>query len=291
MLHLPPILQGNIMNYQDKSLSALKLGQKTEYKSQYDASLLQPVPRRLNREGLGIVEDQPFNQGADVWTCYELSWLNPNGLPQVAIADVAIDFKSENLIESKSFKLYLNSFNQTKFASIKEVEETIAKDLNQCASSQVSVKIHKLADYTNQPIMNFAGDCIDEQEIQIDSYAFSNQYLENVAEGEIVEETLVSHLLKSNCLITSQPDWGSVQIHYIGKQLNREKLLRYLVSFREHNEFHEQCVERIFTDLMQFAKPEKLTVYARYTRRGGLDINPFRSNFESVPANLRMARQ
>ena len=279
------------MNYQDKSLSALKLGQKTEYKSQYDASLLQPVPRRLNREGLGIVEDQPFNQGADVWTCYELSWLNPNGLPQVAIADVAIDFKSENLIESKSFKLYLNSFNQTKFASIKEVEETIAKDLNQCASGRVSVKIHKLANYTNQPIMNFAGDCIDEQEIQIDSYAFSNQYLENVAEGEIVEETLVSHLLKSNCLITSQPDWGSVQIHYIGKQLNREKLLRYLVSFREHNEFHEQCVERIFTDLMQFAKPEKLTVYARYTRRGGLDINPFRSNFESVPANLRMARQ
>ena len=279
------------MNYQDKSLSALKLGQKTEYKSQYDASLLQPVPRRLNREGLGIVEDQPFNQGADVWTCYELSWLNPNGLPQVAIADVAIDFKSENLIESKSFKLYLNSFNQTKFASIKEVEETIAKDLNQCASGRVSVKIHKLADYTNQPIMNFAGDCIDEQEIQIDSYAFSNQYLENVAEGDIVEETLVSHLLKSNCLITSQPDWGSVQIHYVGKQLNREKLLRYLVSFREHNEFHEQCVERIFTDLMQFAKPEKLTVYARYTRRGGLDINPFRSNFESVPANLRMARQ
>ncbi|EIG26164.1 NADPH-dependent 7-cyano-7-deazaguanine reductase QueF [Haemophilus paraphrohaemolyticus] len=279
------------MNYQDKSLSALKLGQKTEYKSQYDASLLQPVPRRLNREGLGIVEDQPFNQGADVWTCYELSWLNLNGLPQVAIADVAIDFKSENLIESKSFKLYLNSFNQTKFASIEEVEETIAKDLNQCASGRVSVKIHKLADYTNQPIMNFAGDCIDEQEIQIDNYAFSNQYLENVAEGEIVEETLVSHLLKSNCLITSQPDWGSVQIHYVGKQLNREKLLRYLVSFREHNEFHEQCVERIFTDLMQFAKPEKLTVYARYTRRGGLDINPFRSNFESVPANLRMARQ
>ena len=291
MLHFPPILRGNIMNYQDKSLSALKLGQKTEYKSQYDASLLQPVPRRLNREGLGIVEDQPFNQGADVWTCYELSWLNPNGLPQVAIADVAIDFKSENLIESKSFKLYLNSFNQTKFASIEEVEQTLTKDLSQCASGQVSVKIHKLADYTNQPIMNFAGKCIDEQEIQINSYAFSNQYLENVAEDEIVEETLVSHLLKSNCLITSQPDWGSVQIHYVGKRLNREKLLRYLVSFREHNEFHEQCVERIFTDLMQFAKPEKLTVYARYTRRGGLDINPFRSNFESIPVNLRMARQ
>ena len=279
------------MNYQDKSLSALKLGQNTEYKSQYDASLLQPVPRRLNREGLGIVEQQPFNQGADVWTCYELSWLNSNGLPQVAIADVEIDFKSENLIESKSFKLYLNSFNQTKFASIEEVEQTITRDLSQCASGQVSVKIHKLADYTNQLIVNFAGECIDEQEIQIESYTFSNQYLENIAEDEIVEETLVSHLLKSNCLITSQPDWGSVQIHYVGKRLNREKLLRYLVSFREHNEFHEQCVERIFTDLMQFSKPEKLTVYARYTRRGGLDINPFRSNFESVPVNLRMARQ
>ena len=279
------------MNYQDKSLSALKLGQNTEYKSQYDASLLQAVPRRLNREGLGIVEQQPFNQGADVWTCYELSWLNSNGLPQVAIADVEIDFKSENLIESKSFKLYLNSFNQTKFASIEEVEQTLTRDLSQCASGQVSVRIHKLADYTNQPIVNFSGECIDEQEIQIESYTFSNQHLENVAEDEIVEETLVSHLLKSNCLITSQPDWGSVQIHYVGKRLNREKLLRYLISFREHNEFHEQCVERIFTDLMQFAKPEKLTVYARYTRRGGLDINPFRSNFESVPVNLRMARQ
>lgn len=279
------------MNYQDKSLSALKLGQKTEYKSQYDASLLQPVPRRLNREGLGIVENQPFTQGADIWTCYELSWLNPNGLPQVAIADVAIDFRSENLIESKSFKLYLNSFNQTKFASITEVEAILTKDLSQCASGQVSVKIYKLADYTNQPIVDFAGECIDEQEIKIDSYEFSNEYLKDAAEGEVVEETLVSHLLKSNCLITSQPDWGSVQIHYVGKKLNREKLLRYLVSFREHNEFHEQCVERIFTDLMQFAEPEKLTVYARYTRRGGLDINPFRSNFESVPKNLRMARQ
>ena len=279
------------MNYQDKTLSALKLGQKTEYKSQYDASLLQPVPRRLNRKGLGIVETQPFNQGADVWTCYELSWLNPNGLPQVAIADIVIDFKSENLIESKSFKLYLNSFNQTKFASIEEVEQTLTRDLSQCASGQVLVKIHKLSCYTNQPIVNFAGESIDEQDIQIDSYEFSNQYLNNVAEDEMVEEALVSHLLKSNCLITSQPDWGSVQIHYVGKRLNREKLLRYLVSFREHNEFHEQCVERIFTDLMRFAKPEKLTVYARYTRRGGLDINPFRSNFENVPENLRMARQ
>lgn len=148
-----------------------------------------------------------------------------------------------------------------------------------------------MSDYTGQAIADFAGECIDEQDIQIDSYEFSTHYLENVATGEQVEETLVSHLLKSNCLITSQPDWGSVQIRYVGKKLDCEKLLRYLVSFREHNEFHEQCVERIFCDLMQFAKPEKLTVYARYTRRGGLDINPFRSNFEDAPQNIRMARQ
>ncbi|QLB44338.1 NADPH-dependent 7-cyano-7-deazaguanine reductase QueF [Mannheimia pernigra] len=279
------------MNYNDSALSALKLGQKTEYKSEYDPTLLQPVPRKLNRDGLGITQSQPFNCGADIWTCYELSWLNQNGLPQVAIADVAIDFKSENLIESKSFKLYLNSFNQTKFNSIEDVEQTLQRDLANCASGQVSVKIDKLSHYTQQPIVDFEGECIDEQDIQIDRYEFSPHYLENSAEGEVVEEILVSHLLKSNCLITSQPDWGSIQIHYQGKKINREKLLRYLISFRTHNEFHEQCVERIFCDLMQFAQPEKLSVYARYTRRGGLDINPFRSNFEGVPANLRMARQ
>lgn len=279
------------MNYNDESLSGLTLGQKTEYKSQYDVSLLQAVPRRLNRDSLGITAQQPFTVGADIWTLYELSWLNANGVPQVAIADVAVDYHSENLIESKSFKLYLNSFNQTRFSSWDEVQQRIQADLTQCASGQIRVKLYKLSDFNQQPIADFVGECIDEQEIQIDDYQFSTAYLQDIAAGEVVEETLVSHLLKSNCLITSQPDWGSVQIHYVGKRLDREKLLRYLVSFREHNEFHEQCVERIFCDLMQFAQPEKLTVYARYTRRGGLDINPFRSNFESLPENKRMARQ
>lgn len=279
------------MNYNDESLSGLTLGQKTEYKSEYDPNLLQAVPRRLNRDSLGITVAQPFTIGADIWTLYELSWLNPQGVPQVAIADVSIDFRSENLIESKSFKLYLNSFNQTRFASLEEVQQRIQADLTKCASGQISVKIYKLSDFTQQSIVDFSGECIDEQDIQIDNYQFSTKALQEIASGELVEERLVSHLLKSNCLITSQPDWGSVQIHYVGKRLDREKLLRYIVSFREHNEFHEQCVERIFCDLMQFAKPEKLTVYARYTRRGGLDINPFRSNFESLPENQRMARQ
>lgn len=279
------------MYYDDKSLSNLKLGQRTEYKNQYDPSLLQAVPRSLNRDSLGITTKQPFTIGADIWTLYELSWLNAKGVPQVAIADVVLDFHSENLIESKSFKLYLNSFNQTRFNSVEEVQQRIQHDLSQCASGQISVKIYKLSALTQQAISDFVGECIDEQDIEIDHYRFSDDYLQHCTSGEIVEETLVSHLLKSNCLITSQPDWGSIQIHYVGKKLDREKLLRYLISFREHNEFHEQCVERIFCDLMQFAKPEKLTVYARYTRRGGLDINPFRSNFEAIPINIRMARQ
>lgn len=278
------------MNY-EKQLKDLKLGQKTEYKAEYDCSLLQPVPRALNRDSLGITEKQPFTQGCDIWTAYEISWLNPKGLPQVAIADVEIDFRSLNLIESKSFKLYLNSFNQTQFASFDEVQRIIQQDLSDCAKGDVKVRLNSLAFYDNQPIARLQGECIDEQAIEIQNYGFNSALLEKCTRENLVEETLVSHLLKSNCLITSQPDWGSVQIHYVGKQIDREKLLRYIVSFRQHNEFHEQCVERIFCDLMQFAQPQKLTVYARYTRRGGLDINPFRSNFESAPTNLRLARQ
>ena len=279
------------MNYDDHSLSGLTLGQKTEYKAKYDRTLLQPVPRRLNRDGLGISVRQPFNQGADIWTAYEISWLNPKGLPQVAIADVEIDFRSENLVESKSFKLYLNSFNQTKFASMAEVQNVMQRDLQDCAQGEVKVRLNFLTFYANQPIHELAGEVIDDQDIEILDYGFNADLLADCTNNVQAEEVLVSHLLKSNCLITGQPDWGSVRIHYIGKQIDREKLLRYIVSFRQHNEFHEQCVERMFCDIMRYAKPEKLTVYARYTRRGGLDINPFRSNFEPVPDNLRLARQ
>lgn len=279
------------MNYQDDSLSALKLGQKTEYKENYDRTLLQPVPRSLNRNGLGITQAQPFSVGADIWTAYEISWLNAKGVPQVAIADVEIDFRSQNLIESKSFKLYLNSFNQSKFNSLAEVQQIIQQDLQDCAKGEVKVRLNFLQNYNQQQITDFAGDCIDNLDIEINDYGFNATLLQHCTSDNQVEEILVSHLLKSNCLITNQPDWGSVQIHYVGKQIDREKLLRYLISFRQHNEFHEQCVERIFCDIMQFAQPQKLTVYARYTRRGGLDINPFRSNFESIPSNVRLARQ
>jgi len=274
-----------------KELAGLTLGQKTEYSNQYDPSLLQPVPRSLNRDDLDLGDTLPF-QGCDIWTLYELSWLNEKGLPQVAIGEVSIPATSANLIESKSFKLYLNSFNQTRFASWDEVERALVKDLSHCAGEEVSVTIRSVVDYTDSVVVTMDGDCIDDQDIEITSYDFDRTLIQDAATGDIVEESLHSHLLKSNCLITNQPDWGSVEIQYKGKQIDREALLRYIVSFREHNEFHEQCVERIFTDIMEFCQPESLTVYARYTRRGGLDINPYRSNVNGQPNhNQRMARQ
>ncbi|PSU28846.1 NADPH-dependent 7-cyano-7-deazaguanine reductase QueF [Photobacterium lutimaris] len=278
--------------YQDaKELAGLTLGQGTEYKDQYDASLLQPVPRSLNRDDLALGETLPFT-GYDIWTLYELSWLNSKGLPQVAIGEVRLPATSPNLIESKSFKLYLNSFNQTKFTSWQEVADILQKDLTQCAGEDVDVTIQPISDFNDQPIANFFGECIDDQDIEITDYEFDSSYLEGAASEENVTEILHSHLLKSNCLITSQPDWGSVRISYTGKKIDREKLLRYLISFRNHNEFHEQCVERIFTDIMKYCKPELLTVYARYTRRGGLDINPYRTNMGKTPSdNFRLARQ
>lgn len=278
--------------YKDaKELAGLTLGQRTEYKDQYDPSLLQSVPRSLNRDDLDLGESLPFT-GYDIWTLYELSWLNSKGLPQVAIGEVRLPATSPNLIESKSFKLYLNSFNQTRFDSWQQIADTLQKDLSACAGAEVDVTIQPLEDFDDQAIVNFSGECIDNQDIEITNYDFDPAYLENAAEGEVVTEELHSHLLKSNCLITSQPDWGSVRISYTGKQLNREKLLRYLISFRNHNEFHEQCVERIFSDLMKYCQPELLTVYARYTRRGGLDINPYRTNMGKTPSNnFRLARQ
>ncbi|CAI1711908.1 NADPH-dependent 7-cyano-7-deazaguanine reductase [Serratia grimesii] len=279
-------------SYQDHhALSALTLGKTTAYRDRYDATLLQAVPRSMNREPLGLYPDNlPFH-GADIWTLYELSWLNDNGLPQVAVGEISLNADSINLIESKSFKLYLNSFNQTPFNDWETVRSTLQRDLSACAQGEVSVSLFRVDQLEGSQIARLDGECIDNQDIRIDNYEFNADYLQNATGTEQVEEQLVSHLLKSNCLITNQPDWGSVQIHYRGAQIDRESLLRYLVSFRHHNEFHEQCVERIFNDLMHYCQPQSLTVYARYTRRGGLDINPWRSNTDFVPSHGRLARQ
>ncbi len=274
-----------------KELSGLTLGQKTDYQEHYSPELLQPVPRSLNRDDLNLGDTLPFT-GFDIWTLYELSWLNNKGLPQVAIGEVRLPADSPNLIESKSFKLYLNSFNQTKFEHWQNVADTLAKDLSACAGKDVDVTILPLSEFNEEKITAMGGTNIDNQDIEITDYSFNPDILIDAADGEIVEETLHSDLLKSNCLITNQPDWGSVRISYCGKKINQEKLLRYIVSFRRHNEFHEQCVERIFIDIMKYCAPERLTVYARYTRRGGLDINPYRTNMGKVPSeNNRLARQ
>ena len=273
------------------ALKGLTLGRATAYQAEYDASLLQGVPRKLNRDAIELSGQLPFH-GTDIWTGYELSWLNAKGKPIVAILEVQLDINSVNLIESKSFKLYLNSFNQTKFDSVEAVQETLSRDLSTCAQGELSVKVIEPKFFNLERIIDLPGSCIDELDIEVNEYAFNPDHLLDSTDADKnVAETLNSNLLKSNCLITSQPDWGSVMIRYQGPKIDREKLLRYLISFRQHNEFHEQCVERIFVDLKKYCQCTKLTVYARYTRRGGLDINPYRSDFENPPESNRLARQ
>ncbi|BDM65338.1 NADPH-dependent 7-cyano-7-deazaguanine reductase [Shewanella sp. NFH-SH190041] len=272
-------------------LSGLTLGKSTGYKAEYDATLLQGVPRSLNRDAIALSGDLPFH-GVDIWTGYELSWLNAKGKPMVAIAEFFLSHDSKNLIESKSFKLYLNSLNQTKFDSIEQLQHILTTDLSQCAQGDIRVSIIEPKQFGHQRVVELPGQCIDELDIEVTDYSFNPHHLDNSIDSkQVVAETLTSNLLKSNCLITSQPDWGSVMIRYQGPKIDREKLLRYLISFRQHNEFHEQCVERIFMDLKRFCQCTKLTVYARYTRRGGLDINPYRSDFEQPPQSQRLARQ
>ncbi|MBE0500758.1 MAG: NADPH-dependent 7-cyano-7-deazaguanine reductase QueF [Desulfuromonadales bacterium] len=267
------------------------LGKATAYRSEYDPSLLAPFPRQLKRDELGLGVNLPFN-GIDIWNAYELSWLAPSGKPVVAMAEFRFPCASPNLIESKSFKLYLNSFNQTRIRSSEALLETLTTDLSQASGAAVHVFLTDLDDPAAWHIGRLPGVCIDDLDLSDVTYALDPQLLANATDKkEIVAEELHSHLLKSNCLVTRQPDWGSVLIRYHGPKIDRAALLRYLISFRQHNEFHEQCVERIFTDLIRFCEPEQLTVYARYTRRGGLDINPFRSNFEETVDNLRLVRQ
>jgi len=269
----------------------LPLGKATVYTSEYDPALLCPIPRRLKRDELGLSAILSFH-GVDLWNAYELSWLTPYGKPVVAMGELRIPCESPNLIESKSIKLYLNSLNQTRFADFEEVRSLLSQDLGGAAGMPVDVRLISSAEFAATAFATMPGECLDDLDISIDRYALHASLLKDAADPQHpVAETLHSHLLKSNCLVTSQPDWGSVLIRYRGGKIDREALLRYLISFRQHNEFHEQCVERIFCDLMRFCQPQQLTVYARYTRRGGLDINPFRSNFEYVVDNLRLARQ
>ena len=278
------------MNTPDQS----PLGKSSAYQSLYAPELLFPIARQQKRDELGLFADagtMPFF-GVDIWNAYELSWLNMRGKPQVAIATITVPADSPNIVESKSFKLYLNSFNQTRLAGPDALLALLRDDLSDGFGAPVHVTLTSPDAFGAIKMGELDGVLLDRLDVEIDGYSPSPELLSADDENGQVEETLVSHLLKSNCLVTGQPDWGTVQIRYVGPQIDQEGLLKYLIGFREHNEFHEQCVERIFMDVLRQCKPTKLAVYARYTRRGGLDINPWRANFSTgKPPNLRGARQ
>ena len=281
-----------------------QLGKASSYVDQYDPSLLFPIPRAGKRAEIGIHGAPPF-LGADMWTAFELSWLNLRGKPQVALAHFTVPCETLNIIESKSFKLYLNSFNNTRLESVDAVKALLRQDLSEAvwrgsvdskglASVPSSIGINLLAAdvFDREPVHELDGLNLDRLDLDCTHFTPAPELLSATPDEAPVSEVLVSNLLKSNCLVTGQPDWGSVQISYTGDQIDQAGLLRYIVSFRNHNEFHEQCVERIFMDIWTRCKPMKLAVYARYTRRGGLDINPFRTSHpQALPRNIRTARQ
>jgi 7-cyano-7-deazaguanine reductase len=280
------------MNHPENS----QLGKISSYIDHYDASLLFPISRAVKRSELGIRGAPPF-MGADMWSAYELSWLNLRGKPQVALAHFVVPCESPNIIESKSLKLYLNSFSNSRFADVEAVRVRLRADLSEAlwrgaSPAAIGVKILLPEQFDREPICALDGLNLDRLDIDCSRYTPAPDLLRVLPDTAPVTEVLVSNLLKSNCLVTGQPDWGSVQISYSGAPIEQESLLQYLVSFRNHNEFHEQCVERIFMDVWRRCQPSKLTVYARYTRRGGIDINPFRTSYaQALPPNIRTARQ
>ena len=274
-----------------------QLGKSSSYVDQYDAALLFPIARRPKRDEIGLTGTLPFF-GADLWTAYELSWLNPRGKPQLALARITVPAESTHIVESKSVKLYLNSFNNSVFADAAAVQTRLREDLSAAVwqggavMSSVGVQLVLPQDFDKEPVHELDGLNLDRLDLECSHYQPAPELLTAQFNEAPVTETLTSQLLKSNCLVTGQPDWGSVRISYTGPQIDQAGLLQYIVSFRNHNEFHEQCVERIFMDIWRACKPSKLEVYARYTRRGGVDINPWRTSHPmAAPVNIRTARQ
>ena len=276
----------------------LSLGKTVQYISTYTPSLLCSLARSDGRALLGIENNTlPFD-GVDIWTAYELSWLDLKGKPVVAYGIFAFPCQSIGLIESKSLKLYLNSFNQTSFSSLDDVKSTLLKDLSSAAQGNVQIDLFPAASFANPErfMGNLPGVCIDGLPVTISQYQVDPELLSldtarTSAPKIAVQESVYSHLLKSNCPVTGQPDWASISIRYQGPKINHESLLKYICSYRQQADFHEQCVERIFCDLLDRCQCEKLTIEARYQRRGGLDINPFRSNCAEQPLAVRLLRQ
>ena len=268
------------------------LGKLSVYGDSYDPSLLFSMPRAEKRAELGLSGTLPFF-GMDVWNAYELSWLNQRGKPQVAIASLLVPAETPNMVESKSVKLYLNSLNQTRIGSQEALVELLQTDLSAAVGAEIHIRLVSSKDFGKQVMGEFDGLLLDRLDIAVDRYEPDPSLLRAATEQSPVEETLVSHLLRSNCPVTNQPDWASIQIRYSGPAIDQESLLKYLIGFRQHQEFHEHCVERVFMDIQRQCQPSKLMVSARYTRRGGIDINPWRANFplSGMPSNARHARQ
>jgi 7-cyano-7-deazaguanine reductase len=270
-------------------MSKIPLGKPTEYPEEYAPQVLFAVSRSETRESLGLGKALPFH-GKDIWNAWELTWLAESGKPIVATAVITVPADSTNFVESKSLKLYLNSFAMSQYAAKGELAGIIARDLTELTESDVVVDIKPATETASHRIVDLPGDCIDDLDVRIDTTGVDANLLKSEG-GNSVEEALHSHLLRSNCPVTNQPDMGSVLIRYRGSKIDRKSLLRYIVSYRQHNDFHEACVERMFIDIKKQCNPKDLTVYARYNRRGGLDINPFRSDFETSAENLRLWRQ
>jgi len=266
----------------------IPLGQETEYRFDYDASLLAPIPRQLGRSELSI-DAQTF-VGVDIWNAYEVSWLNPQGLPQVRVACLVIPCHSPCIVESKSLKLYFNGFNQTVIQNEAELHATIVSDLSACVGADVDVQLMSVASAKSFAIQAPAGFCLDDLDVACNVYDTDANLLTE-GDSDVNSDCVHSHLLRSLCPVTGQPDWATIHIDYQGCSIDRASLLQYIVSFRNHQDFHELCVERIFNDLMSRFAPKTLTVYARYLRRGGIDISPFRSTHELNAANQRGLRQ
>lgn len=293
----------------DNSAANSGLGKETEYVNTYDKSLLYPIARSNARDALNISNAQlPFT-GRDLWTAWEISWLNAKGLPQVAVAEFSLPANTHSIIESKSFKLYLNSFTQTQFNSWDQVKQVLVEDLSAAAQGAVEVELLTLSEacefftmsdgiastpfeFADSP----AGRAIpvvylDSIDAEVSDYQVNSSLLRlDAKQSEPTEQVLFSNLLKTNCPVTGQPDWASVWVYYQGEAIDAEGVLKYLVSMRDHQDFHEQCVENIFLDIERMCSPNKLAVYARYTRRGGLDINPFRTNVDAAELSLRPVR-
>ncbi|OUS03732.1 NADPH-dependent 7-cyano-7-deazaguanine reductase QueF [Gammaproteobacteria bacterium 42_54_T18] len=279
------------------------LGQVSDYPDKYDASLLYPIPRVQGREGVLVDATLPFD-GVDIWNAYEVSWLNDKGKPIVAVSVLTVPALSPNIVESKSLKLYLGSLNQSVFASAEDVASTIQQDVSEIVGASILVSLTLIgsekafcagrflgAGAQGKEIELSSAICVDDEDITAVDYSINATLLGLDKRGGMVDECLSSHLLRSNCPVTGQPDWATIFIHYCGPKISRQSLLKYIISYRNHNDFHEQCVERVFLDIMKVCQPDKLSVYGRYTRRGGIDINPFRSNFEECGDNVKLMRQ